>query len=577
MTRHARIRDRRLRRFAAGACSTCLLAALAATVSGADTTGRQQSGKRGMVVAVCPLAAEAGLHALQRGGNAVDAAVATAMTLAVTWPEAGNIGGGGFMLVRPGDGRPPQVIDYRETAPAAAAESMLADPARVRPHQTVGVPGTVAGLAVAHQQYGKLPWRELVMPAATLADQGFAVDAALADSLNKALRDEGDFVELHRVYGPPAGRDVWVAGDRLALAELGATLRAIALRGPREFYEGATADRIVAEMRSGGGLITRADLLGYRAKLREPIHGTYRGYQLLGPPPPSSGGITLVQMLNVMENFSFGSGERFSSRTLHLLAESMRRAYHDRARYLGDPDFVEIPRHLVDKDYAKLLASEIDPARATPSRLLAGELPIVDDGPHTTHFSVVDGSGMAVSNTYTLEQEFGSHLVVRGGGFLLNDEMRDFNRRPGVTDTKGQIGTLANRIAPGKRMLSSMTPLIVTSPDGELLMVTGSPGGRTIINTVACILLSTLEFKLSPSDAVQLPRMHQAWFPDRISAEDRLFADYPDSVKQLEQMGHTVYRNPDHQGDAHTIWVDPSTHALEGIADPRRRGAARGF
>jgi gamma-glutamyltranspeptidase/glutathione hydrolase len=363
----------------------------------------------------------------------------------------------------------------------------------------------------------------------------------------------------------------------LVLPELAATLRNIAERGAAEFYQGATARRIVAEMQAGDGLISAADLSGYRARLREPVHGTYRGYHIYGPPPPSSGGIALVQMLNTMENFSFEPGARFSARTLHLLAESMRRAYYDRARFLGDPDFVKIPTHLTSKEYARELAGQIDPSHATPSRSLARELVISEDGPSTTHFNIVDADGMAVSNTYTLEQAFGSHVVVRGGGFLLNDEMHDFNRRPGVTDIKGAIGTPPNRIAPGKRMLSSMTPVVVTSPEGKLLLVTGSPGGRTIINTVACILLSTLEFKLPPTEAVAAGRIHHAWFPDRILIEAGLIDRFPDAIAQLDQMGHTVARNPDHQGDAHTIWVDANSRTLQGVADPRRRGAARGF
>jgi gamma-glutamyltranspeptidase/glutathione hydrolase len=380
-----------------------------------------------MVVAVCPLAANEGLQALQRGGNAVDAAIATAFALAVTWPEAGNIGGGGFMLVHPGQGKQPLVVDYRETAPAAATESMFAGAGEPSQYRLVGMPGTVAGLVLAHEKFGSLPWRDLVTPAVRLAEGGFAVTEPLADSLNDGLRSSDTFAEFRRVYGKNGGRDRWQAGDRLVLPELAKTLQKIADEGAAGFYRGTTADLIVAEMTRGGGLITKADLENYRARLREPIQGTFRGFRIYGPPPPSSGGIAVVQMLNVLENFPLKKEGRYSAKTLHLIVESMRRTYYDRARYLGDSDFVEIPAHLTSKDYARKLAAQIDRERATSSRALAKEIPIATESSQTTHFSVIDGAGMAVANTYTLEQSFGSRIVVRGGGFLLNNEMGDFN------------------------------------------------------------------------------------------------------------------------------------------------------
>ena len=565
------------RTLAALACLSACLTCLQAVGQEPPPTERHQTGRRGMVVAVCPLAADAGVQTLKRGGNAVDAAIATAFALAVTWPEAGNIGGGGFMLVHPGKGKAPVVVDYRETAPAAATEAMFADASEPSQYRLVGIPGTVAGLVLAHEKFGSLPWRELVIPAVRLAEEGFIVNEALADSLNSGLRSSDEFAEFRRVYGKNGGQDRWQAGDRLVLPELAVTLQKIADEGAAGFYRGTTAKLLASEMTGGGGLITEADLEKYQAKLREPIHGTFRGYHIYGPPPPSSGGIALVQILNTLENFSLKSEGRYSASTLHLMVESMRRAYYDRARYLGDSDFVEVPNHLTAKHYARQLAAQIDREHATNSSALAKEIEIAPESPQTTHFSVIDGQGMAVSNTYTLEQSFGSRIVVRGGGFLLNNEMGDFNPRPGVTDTSGRIGTPPNLVAPGKRMLSSMTPTIVTTPEGQPLLITGSPGGRTIINTVACVVLNVLEFEMSPAEAVAAPRLHHAWFPDRIQTEPALIKDHADAIEQLRQMGHTFHARSARQGDAHTIWIDAKTGLIHGIGDARRSGAARGF
>jgi gamma-glutamyltranspeptidase/glutathione hydrolase len=415
------------------------------------------------------------------------------------------------------------------------------------------------------------------MPAVRLAEKGFTIDQPLADSLNGGLRSSNDFPEFRRVYGKNSGRDRWAAGDRLVLPELAATLKLIAERGPDGFYQGRTADLVAAEMQAGGGLITQDDLASYRAKIRTPIHGTFRGYHIYGPPPPSSGGIALVEMLNILENFSLERDGRYSAKTLHVMVEAMRRVYYDRARYLGDSDFADVPPHLITKEHAKKLAADIDPVRATSSRSLSKEIPISAESEQTTHFSVVDGNGMAVANTYTLEQNFGSRIVVRGGGFLLNNEMGDFNPRPGVTTEDGLIGTEANLVAPGKRMLSSMTPTIVTTPDGRPLLVTGSPGGRTIINTVACVVLNVLEFKMTPADAVDAPRLHHAWFPDRIQTEPSLLKDQTAAIVEIKRMGHTIRPTGVRQGDAHTIWIDPDSSLLHGIADPRIGGAAKGY
>src|SRR5438445_5574754 len=439
----------------AGSSLVCLAVGAPKTQADAQAKDRSVAAEHGMVVSVSAPASQVGLETLKRGGNAVDAAVATAFALAVTYPQAGNIGGGGFMVIHPGSKQDPVVIDYRETAPAAATQKMFSRSDSWYGHKVVGVPGTVRGLALAHERYGKLPWKDLVQPAVILAENGFVLNDYLAGSLNFVVWQGRKFTELGRVYGKSNGADDWHAGDRLILKDLAATLRLIADEGPDAFYTGAIADKIAAEMKAGAGLIIKADLTDYQAKERQPIHGTYRGYDVYGPPTPSSGGICLVEMLNMLENFDLRKQGRWSPQTLHLMIEAMRRAFCDRARYLGDADFVTIPAHLTSKDYARELTHGIDPARATPSEDLARDIPLAREGDSTTHFSVIDKDGMAVANTYTLERSYGSRVVVRGAGFLLNDEMMDFNWRPGFTDRQGTIGTEANQIAPGKRMLSS--------------------------------------------------------------------------------------------------------------------------
>ncbi len=538
-----------------------------------DPRGDVVEGRRGMVVCVSAPASDVGLDVMKRGGNAVDAAVATAFALAVTWPEAGNIGGGGFMLVMPA-GKRPECIEYRETAPAAATVRMFEPNETVLSHRAVGTPGTVRGLALAHRRHGKLAWKDVVAPAVLLAGEGFVLDAATAESLNDVLQDKASapFTELRRVFGKNDQNETWRAGDRLKQPELAATLRLIADGGADGFYRGKIAEQIVAEMRRGGGVISLDDLGSYEAKVREPIHGTFRGYDVFGPPPPSSGGICLVEMLNVLETFDLRSAGRDSPRTAHLMIEAMRRAYRDRAAHLGDSDFVEIPPHLTTKEYATKLAAGIDANRATSSASLAGDIKLAAESEHTTHFSIIDADGMAVSNTYTLEQSYGSRVVVRGAGFLLNNEMGDFNWRPGHTDRRGRIGTKANLIAPGKRMLSSQTPTIVAR-GGKPVLITGSPGGRTIINTVLCVVVNVCEFEMDVKAAVDAPRLHHGWFPDRVQIEaDR--DSQKKMVEALRAMGHDV-RTSKRQGDAHSILVRDGVY--RGYADPRIAGRAAGF
>jgi gamma-glutamyltranspeptidase / glutathione hydrolase len=538
--------------------------------------GHSATGTKGMVVTVSRPASEVGLDVLKKGGNAVDAAVATAFALAVTWPEAGNIGGGGFMLVHPGGKNEPVFIDYRETAPSAATRRMFDTDRPISQYKLVGVPGTVRGLSLAHRRFGKLRWKDVVLPAVALAEEGFVIDKPLADSLNRGLRRARDFPELLKVYGKDGGKKPWQDGDRLVLKDLGRTLRRIAEDGPDSFYTGLTADLIDAEMRRGGGLITKVDLAGYRAKVRRPVHGTYRDFDIYASPPPSSGGTALVEIFNILEDFDLRRDGRWSARTLHLTIEATRRAYLDRARYLGDPDFVRIPDHLTTKEYARKLAKDIDLRKATPSASLAKDIRLAGEGEQTTHFSVIDQNGMAVANTYTLEASFGSHVVVRGGGFLLNNQMSDFNPRPDVTTRTGLIGTAANEIAPGKRMLSSMTPTIVTR-NGRVYLITGSPGGRTIINTVLGIVLNVLEFEMSIRDAVDAPRLHHQWLPDVVRVEPALAKDHAKTLEKLREMGHTIERMSGTQGDAHSIRVDPRTDRYEGAADRRRGGWAAGY
>ncbi|HEX4142929.1 MAG TPA: gamma-glutamyltransferase [Pirellulales bacterium] len=529
--------------------------------------------EQGLVVSVSQAASETGRDILAQGGTAVDAAVATALVLAVTYPEAGNIGGGGFMLVYPADGRPVECIDYRETAPRGATAEMFVGETNRLGHKVVGVPGTIRGLALAHARFGKLPWKDLVAPAARLAGEGFAIDAAVAKSVESVLAEEGDFAELRRVYGKP-DHTPWQTGDRFVQPELAQTLRTLADEGPEAFYRGPIAEQIVAEMQAGGGLLTAEDLAGYMAKSRPAVHGTFRGYDVYGPPLPSSGGIVLVEMLNMLETFDLARLGRWSPAAHHLTIEVMRRAYRDRAAYLGDSDFVSIPSRLTEKAYARKLAAGIDPARATASADLAGEVPLAGERPHTTHFSVIDRHGMAVANTYTLEYEFGAHVVVRGAGFLLNNQMSDFNWHPGSTDRHGAIGTPANVIAPGKRMLSSQSPTVVAR-DGRAVLVTGSPGGRTIINTVLSVILGVLEYGLPLDEAVAAPRMHQAWFPDKVEMEKSDDPHFAELKAGLEHLGHRVELRKQPLGDAHSILVRDG--AYWGAPDRRVSGYAAGY
>ncbi len=534
--------------------------------------------RQGAVVCVSEPAAQVGLQALRDGGSAVDAAVATAFALAVTYPGAGNIGGGGYMLVAPDSDLTPSVVfDFRETAPAAATRTMFVDEQARTPHRRVGVPGTVRGLAMAHARDGRLPWRALVTPAVKLAREGFALDAAVAEQLNDVLAayDAAQFAGLHQAFGHPDGR-AWSAGDRLVQGELADVLQRIADQGPDAFYTGQTAQLIADEMRRGDGLVSLGDLAAYQPLVREPLRGTYRGCDILAVPPSTSGGTTLIEMLNMLESFELRASGRWSPETLHLLIECMRRGYRDRAAYLGDPEFTPIPAKLTEKFHARALAETINPRRATPSLELADDIPITREGEQTTHLSIIDAERTAVSMTYTLEQSFGSKVVVRGGGFLLNDEMNDFNWVPGLTNEAGRIGTPPNDVVPGKRMLSSMCPVVVRR-DGRTLLVTGSPGGRTIINTVLEVVLNVVEFEMDVRQAIDAPRMHEQWLPDYVRVEPAMATRQGEALAALETMGHTIVEGMHTQGDAHTIWIDPQTSEIVAAADKRISGSAAGY
>jgi gamma-glutamyltranspeptidase/glutathione hydrolase len=532
--------------------------------------------KNGMAVCTSPVAADVGNQILQQGGNAVDATIAVAFAEAVTYPIAGNIGGGGFMLIHPPAGQgEPTFIDYREKAPAKATIDMFAKERDARSHLAVGVPGTVAGLELAFQKYGskKKTWAELVEPAIRLAEDGWTLEPWSARSLNRLVQSSPKHDELRRVFGKPDGQ--WQAGDLLKQPDLAKTLRLIAQHGSRGFYEGPVAELFAKEMELGGGLISLGDLQAYQAKERRPIHGTYRGYDVWSAPPPSSGGMTLVEMLNILENFDMKSLGADSAARWHLTIEAMRRAYLDRARHLGDPDFVKIPDLMSSKDYAKSLAAGINRNHATRSATLATDIALAKESDNTTHISVVDADGLAVSQTYTLEESYGSRVVVRGAGFILNNEMMDFNPVPGVTNDKGMIGTPPNVVAPGKRMLSSMTPTIIAK-NGKPLLVTGSPGGRTIINTVLCITTNVIDHDMPVQQAVDFPRLHHQWMPDEVSLEKA--RERSSLVEALKKMGHNMPTNPNRgQGDGHSIWIDPKTGERHGAADRRIMGKASGY
>jgi gamma-glutamyltranspeptidase/glutathione hydrolase len=529
---------------------------------------------------------------MQRGGNAVDAAVAVAFALAVTHPVAGNLGGGGFMLLRLKDGRT-TAIDYRETAPARASREMYLDASgaliKGEGSSTVGyrasaVPGTVAGLELALKKYGsgKLSWAQLIEPARRLAQDGFTVSQTFAHSLRTSDK-LGLYEESRRIF--LNNGKFFQEGDTLRQPELAATLARLERGGAREFYEGRTARLIAADMSAHGGLISLADLRGYVARERTPLRGTYRGHEIIAMPPPSSGGAVLIEMLNILEGYDLKKLGWNSSESLHLLTEAMRRAFADRAEYMGDTDFVRVPiAGLLDKAYAARLRATINPERASKSADVRAGQPAGAEASETTHFTIVDREGNVVSNTYTLNGDYGSGVVARGTGLLLNNEMDDFTAKPGVPNLYGLLQSERNAIAPHKRPLSAMTPTIVLDEGGQFWFAVGSPGGPRIINAVLQTIVNVIDFEMNLQEAIDAPRIHHQWLPDQLYYEP--FGLSADTMRALERRGHQLVLRKEYEGytrngfmgDVEGVMIEAQTGMRLGATDPRRSdGAAVGY
>ena len=530
--------------------------------------------RHGMVASSEPLATDVGVAILRDGGNAVDAAVAVGFALAVTHPVAGNLGGGGFMLIRLAKGDA-VVVDYREAAPAAASRNMyLTSSGQLSAEDsTVGaraaaVPGSVAGLVLAEQKYGRLGLARVIAPAIRLAEQGFPVSYGLSQSLRGDQKLLSQFDASRRIF-LRAGR-LYQPGELFRQPELASTLQAVARQGAKGFYTGWVAQAVAATMRKYHGLISAPDLAQYRPVLRAPLAGHFRGCALLTPPPPSSGGVVLIEMLNILEPLDLGGPHSFAS--MHLIGEAMRHAYADRAAYLGDADFASVPvARLTSPAYAAKLREEILRSRVG-APIQAGN-PRAFESLETTHYSVVDDEGNAVANTYTLNNGYGCGVTVEGAGFLLNDEMDDFAVQPGKPNMFGLVQGEANAIAPHKRPLSSMTPTIVLE-DGQLRLVLGSPGGGTIINTVLEVLLNVLVFKMDVLQAVSFPRFHHQWMPDRLILERLGFSE--DTLQKLREAGYAI-QFTDRIGDCEAIEIDARSGWKFGAADPRAEGKAAGY
>ena len=544
---------------------------------------------RAMVASVHELASRAGLEIMQAGGNAIDAAVATGFALAVVHPQAGNLGGGGFMLIRTAGGST-HFIDYREKAPAAATAHMYLDAqgnvienASLVGYKAIGVPGSVAGMVYGQKKYGKLPFERVMAPAIKLAHDGFPLAWEDADELHDPNLTK--FPESRRIFQRDG--NYYRSGEIFRQPELARTLERIA-KNPDDFYHGEMAREIAAAIQKGGGLITADDLARYEVKEREPVRGTYRGYEIISAPPPSSGGVALIEMLNILEGYDLAKFGNRSAEAIHLTAEAFRRAFFDRAEFLGDPDFAKIPvAQLIDKKYGAAWRSSIDPDHTSPSKELHrpgifNELEryatlhpqprALPEPENTTHYSVIDPQGNAVAVTTTLNDSFGSRVTAEGLGFLLNDEMDDFASKQGVPNAYGLIQGPANAIGPGKRPLSAMTPTIVLK-DGKLFLVLGSPGGPRIITTVANILVGVVDYGMDIQEAVNAPRFHHQWLPDKIFVEPGIS---PDTLKLLDNMGHKTEKQG-YWSDGECIAVDPKTNERLGASDIRNNGKAVGF
>ncbi|MDW8108342.1 MAG: gamma-glutamyltransferase [Candidatus Kryptonium sp.] len=532
----------------------------------------------GMVVSSDSIATKVGIEILKKGGNAVDAAVAVGFALAVTYPQAGNIGGGGFMVIRMANGET-VTIDYREKAPLKAHENMFLDengnfiPEKSQiGHLSVGVPGSVAGLLLALEKYGTMSRKEVLKPAIQLAEKGFIVNEGLANAFKNVFEHFKKFPSTMKYFSKNG--EPYKAGDRLVQKDLAKVLKLIRDKGRDGFYKGKVADLIVAEMKRGGGIITYEDLEKYQPVIRRPVIGNYRGYEIISMGPPSSGGVCLIQLLNILENFDLKKYGFGSSYTIHYLVEAMKRVYADRAEYLGDPDFIDIPLDkLLSKEYAREIANEIDTFYATPSSKIIRSVSPPSEGDQTTHYSVVDKWGNVVSVTTTINSSFGSMVVVDGAGFFLNNEMDDFSAKPGTPNQFGLLGNKANSIQPEKRMLSSMTPTIVLK-NGKPFLVLGSPGGSTIITSVLQVILNVIDFGMNIQEAVDAPRIHHQWYPDEIYYERR---GLPlDVVENLKKRGHKIVERRGFQGEVQAILIDENGIKY-GAADPRGYGLAMGY
>jgi gamma-glutamyltranspeptidase/glutathione hydrolase len=531
--------------------------------------------EHGMVVAQERLAAQIGADILKRGGNAVDAAVATGFAMAVSYPRAGNIGGGGFMVIHLAESHQDIAVDYRETAPAATTRDIFLGPdgkpdnAKSRDSAlSIGVPGTVAGLALALDKYGSghFTLADLVKPAIALAADGIPVADDIADTLPFMRRRLARWPSSSAMFAKADGTPLH-EGDRLIQKDFAATLAAIAEQGPRGFYQGPVAEKLVTAIDAAGGIMTLDDLKSYQPIIRAPVRGSYRGYDIVSMPQPSSGGVVLLETLNILEGFPMSEMKQGSASSLHVMIEAMKRAYADRAHYLGDPAFANAPvAILIAKDYAAKQRAGIDPDRATPSSDALFATP-PREGSNTTHFSVVDSSGNAVSNTYTLNFPYGVGLVAGGTGVLLNNELDDFTAAPGASNAFGLVGFEANLPGPGKRPLSSMSPTIVLK-DGKPVLVTGSPGGSRIISTVLQVIVNVIDYRMDVAAAVAAPRLHHQWLPDEVRIE-RGFSD--ETLAGLRAKGHNVVESLG-QTSANSIAVTPN--GLLGAPDPRTRGAA---
>jgi gamma-glutamyltranspeptidase / glutathione hydrolase len=549
--------------------------AVADPILSSFATARPVIARHGMVVTQEAAASRVGLDLLKRGGNAVDAAVAVGFALAVTLPRAGNLGGGGFMLIHRADLNQTIAIDYREAAPAATTKDVFldangkADPFKSRySGLAIGVPGTVAGLELAWRKYGsgKFSFADLIAPAIVLAREGLTVGDDVADSLPPATTALVRHPSSARIYLRPDG-SAPQTGDHIALDDLAATLETIAANGAAGFYSGPVAQKIVDAVNAAGGRMTIEDLANYRAVERQPVRGTYRGYTVVSMPPPSSGGAHIIEILNILEGFPLAAQGLNSAASLHEMAEAEKLAYADRAAWLGDPDFIKIPlAGLISKTYAEHLRASISPDRARPAADIRPGEPQRYESDQTTHFSIVDADGSAVANTYTLNLPYGSGLVAEGTGVLLNNELDDFAAKPGAANVYGLMGGDANAPGPKKRPLSSMSPTLVFK-DGKLLMATGSPGGSTIISVVLQIILNVVDHGLNVAEAENAPRAHDQLWPDELRIERGMS---PDTIRLLEAMGHKVVIG-DAMGSANTILRAPDGE-LEGASDLRQRG-----